>query len=245
LWADLDLPLPADPVILEEIRAALAFREREDFDRFLDATEPGELIEHATVHQFAIDKGVYDLDALFVFGDELFEYEFRPENGLGNALERSDAVRAGSGAPPNLRRVHDGEFGGPDSHNCAACHSKGGNDGAGNTTQNAFLRGDGDSTLGADARNPPHLLGLGPIEALATEMSADVAKIRDGAVLDARRSGRPVRAALESKGVSFGTLTARPDGTVDASAVEGIDPDLVLKPFGWKGHQATIRDMAE
>ncbi len=244
-WSDLDLPPPPDPVLLDEIREALDFRQREDFDRFLDAVEPGELIEHATVTQLGVDKGVYDIDALFVFGDELFEYEFRPENGLGNALERSETIRAGPRPLPNLRRVHDGEFGGPDSHSCAACHSKGGNDGAGNTTQNAYLRGDGDGTLAADVRNPPHLLGLGPVEALAIEMSAELQSQRDGAVAAARASGKVVRAALESKGVRFGTVTAHPDGTWDASAVEGVDPDLVIRPFGWKGHQATLRAMAE
>jgi CxxC motif-containing protein (DUF1111 family) len=27
--------------------------------------------------------------------------------------------------------------------------------------------------------------------------------------------------------------------------VQGVDPDLVVRPFGWKGHQATLRDIAE
>ena len=40
-------------------------------------------------------------------------------------------------------------------------------------------------------------------------------------------------------------MIADPDGTLDYRALEGVDPDLTIRPFGWKGHQATLRDMAE
>lgn len=240
-----DLVLPADSDLLRQIEAALDFRLREDFDRVLDARESGELLEHATLTQLAIDRGIFGSDALFVFGDELFEYEFRPGQGLGNNLRRRPGIPAGSRGPPNLRRVHEGEFGGPDSHNCATCHFKGGPDGAGTNTQNAFLRGDGNRTLSADERNPPHLLGLGPIQALAREMTAELQKTRDAALETARKSGQSVTVTLRSKGVEFGVLEARSDGGTDTRGVAGVDPDLVVKPFGWKGHQATLRGMVE
>jgi CxxC motif-containing protein (DUF1111 family) len=54
-----------------------------------------------------------------------------------------------------------------------------------------------------------------------------------------------VEQALASKGVSFGRLTVYPDGRLDGAGVEGVSPDLTVRPFGWKGHQATLRDMAE
>jgi CxxC motif-containing protein (DUF1111 family) len=38
---------------------------------------------------------------------------------------------------------------------------------------------------------------------------------------------------------------AKPDGTFDTAKVEGVDADLVVRPFGWKGHQATLRGIAE
>ncbi|HVY63157.1 MAG TPA: di-heme oxidoredictase family protein, partial [Planctomycetota bacterium] len=44
------------------------------------------------------------------------------------------------------------------------------------------------------------------------------------------------------KGESFGALAARPDGTFDASGVRGVSPDLVVRPFGWKGNVTTLRD---
>jgi len=237
--------VPPDGVILEQLSEALELKLRDDFDRALDAVDPGELLEHATLTQTAVDRGVFGLDALFVVGDELFDYEFRPEQGLGNALAGRLGTEAGPRHAPNLRRVHGGELGGPDSHNCSTCHSKGGLDGAGHNTQNAFLRGDGDSTRSADIRNPPHVLGLGPVEALAREMTLELQSIRDRALKTAAESGKPVEAVLAAKGVSFGSITALPGGALDTKKVEGVDPDLVVKPFGWKGHQATIRGMVE
>jgi len=244
-WSSDSLTVPSDSELIEQIAAALDFRLREDFDRSLDARDPGELLEHATLLQIAVDRETFEGDALFVVGDELFDYEFRPEQGLGNALGGRVLARAGSHQAPNLRRVHQGEFGGPDSHSCSTCHFKGGPDGAGNNTQNAFLRGDGQSTLTADERNPPHLLGLGPIAALAREMTADLNAQRKEAVEAASKGVRPAEVVLESKGVRFGTLKAHPGGKVDTGGVEGVDPDLVVKPFGWKGHQATLRGMVE
>ena len=244
-FLDRDFSIPADTELIRQIEKAVDLRLRREYDQFLDATEPGELLEHATLTQVELDRSRLKLDGIFLVGDERFDYEFRPENGLGNGLRDRPGIAAGRGPAPNLRRVHQGEFGGPDSDSCASCHRKGGLDGAGNNTQNAFLRGDGRSTLTADVRNPPHVLGLGPVEALAREMTAELRAEREKAVAEAREKGQAVDAPLDAKGVRFGVLRALPDGTVDAGGVEGIDPDLVVKPFGWKGHSATLRDIIE
>jgi cytochrome c peroxidase len=45
---------------------------------------------------------------------------------------------------------------------------------------------------------------------------------------------------LITKGVSFGTIRYR-GGRLDTSQVEGVDPDLVVRPFGRKGEFATVR----
>ena len=50
---------------------------------------------------------------------------------------------------------------------------------------------------------------------------------------------------MSAKGVPFGRIFAHPNGTLSYAAVKGVDPDLTIRPFGWKGHQATLRDMAE
>jgi hypothetical protein len=45
--------------------------------------------------------------------------------------------------------------------------------------------------------------------------------------------------------VRFGSLTVAADAagktSFDLSRVEGIDPDLVVRPFGWKGDTPTVR----
>ena len=191
----LDGPLttPDDQALSVQLNEALDFRVREEYDLFLDAWEPGELLTHARLTQYELDRAPHGVDALFVAGDALFEYTFRPEDGLGNALTGSP----GGGRPaPNMRRVHLGAFGGPDAFSCASCHSLGGPDGAGAQTQNAhFASTDGDSTLASDSRNPPHVLGLGPIEALAREMTNALLAQRAEALRRAADTGAPDRAA--------------------------------------------------
>jgi CxxC motif-containing protein (DUF1111 family) len=54
-----------------------------------------------------------------------------------------------------------------------------------------------------------------------------------------------VSGALTAKGIAFGTLTAKPDGSIVMDGVQGVDADLVVKPFGWKGNVATLRDAVE
>lgn len=237
------LSVPDDTVLFEQIGDAVDFRVREDFDVMLDAWEPGELVGHARVSQTELDHEGHGLEGMFVAGDELFEYAFRPEDGLGNALQGFGA--AGDLPPPNQRRAHQGSFGGPDAYSCASCHFQGGPDGAGTNTQNPFYRSDGDRTAGVDERNPPHVLGLGPVQALAVEMTRALQQQRDDAVAEAIEAGESVAVELTSHGVTFGQLTAGPGGEVDTGAIEGVDPDLVIRPFGWKGHQATIRGIAE
>ena len=236
-----DAAIPDDTVLRSQLEKAIDLRRRENFDRMLDARDPGELVEHATLTEAALDRNKLGVDALFVVGDELFGYEFRPENGWGSG--RTD--RAAIDFTPRLRRIHKGDAGGPDAFGCFGCHSKGGPDGAGTQTQNAFLRGDGERTAGADQRNAPHLLGVGPIACLAREMSAELHGEAASARDRAQAEGQPVEQALASKGVSFGRIIAKADGTLDTAGVEGVDPDLTVRPFGWKGHQATLRDIAE
>lgn len=233
--------VPDDAAVAKQLDDAVRLRERERFDRVLDAHEPGELVEHATLTEQVFERRPLGIDALRVVGDELFGYLFRPENGWG----RGGADRTAIGYTPRLRRVHLGAAGGPDAFGCFGCHSKGGPDGAGTQTQNAFFRGDGESTGSADQRNAPHVLGLGPVALLAREMSAELHAQATDAAERARAAGSRVEVGLVTKGVSFGHVAAAPDGTLDAAGVEGVDADLTVRPFGWKGHQATLRDIAE
>jgi hypothetical protein len=117
---------------------------------------------------------------------------FRPENGWGSG----GADRTAIDYTPHPRRVQQGLAGGPDAFGCFSCHSKGGPDGAGMQTQNAFLLGDGEHIGSGEQRNPPQMLGLGPIAALAVEMSAELqaeaAAAADRALVEGRRVQQPL-----------------------------------------------------
>ncbi len=239
------LVIPSDHELELEILDALDKKRRADLDRSLDAKEPGEQLEHATLSQIALDRQVFTLDDMFRVGDDLFAYQFRPEQGLGNALAGHLGIAAGQTPAPNLRRIQQGSFGGPDAMSCADCHSVGGDDGAGTLTQNAYFQGDGDRTTSADARNAPAVLGLGPVERLAAEMTRELAMQREIALAEAATAGAPVTWLLTAKGLAFGRLVANADGTVDAALVTGVSRDLIVRPFGWKGHQATLRAMVK
>jgi len=237
--------IPSDAELLAQIKEATEFRLRANFDRNFDAVDPGEGIEHATITQLAMNQHPPSPAMLLVVGDELFDYAFRVEDGLGNRLAGRPGIRGGSKPAPNMRRVHKSEFGGPDSYSCATCHSKGGPDGAGTNTQNAYLRGNGNNTRRADERNAPHLLGLGAVSALAFEMTESLKSQRDAAVARAIDTATALEQPLEANGVSFGKILISETGVVDTRSVQGVDADLVIRPFGWKGHKATLRGMIE
>src|SRR3990172_1481236 len=84
-------------------------------------------------------------------------------------------------------------------------------------------------------------LGSGAIELLGREMTDDLQNLQAQAIAQARAAGHDVTVELETKGVQFGTLTAFPDGTVDTSGVQGVSPDLVIRPFGRKGQNKSLR----
>ena len=115
---------------------------------------------------------------------------------------------------------------------CAGCHARPrGSAGFG-----------GDVVTRPDSRNTPHLFGLGLKEMLADEMTSDLRAIRSRAIILAKQTGSPVTLALATKGVSFGSITANPDGTKDTSQVQGVDPDLRIRPFFAQGGTISIRE---
>ena len=95
-----------------------------------------------------------------------------------------------------------------------------------------------------DSRDAPHLFGLGLVEMLADEMTTDLRRTRSLAIAQAMRDRRSVTANLSSKGTRFGRITARASGTVDTSGVEGVDPDLRVRPFFHHGGEFSIRGFA-
>jgi len=210
----------------------------------------------AHVDQADVDAGAYSADALFALGKILFTARFNTLDGAGRpATTGTGAPRDPRSAPENFNRISA-----PDANSCGGCHNVPREGGGGDNVANVFVlgqrfpfvnfdpasEGDGfeDHTLAgvADERNTLGMFGAGFIELLAREMTADLQAIRDTASADADLAGMPVTVALDSKGVNFGSLTANPGGTFDTSAVEGVNADLIVRPFHQKGVVVSLRE---
>jgi mono/diheme cytochrome c family protein len=226
------------------------YRLRLSCNNGLSACVPSDALtfQRTRIQQTAIDAGQFSPEDLFEMGDFLFEVAYRVEDGMGNALP---GLPGGGKPRPNFREipnnVHFQAFGGPEAQSCVTCHQEGGDDGAGDTNHNIFQAGDGINRNTGLARNPPPLLGMGLREAAAKEMSAELAVIVDNAKRQAAQTNTNVTVELRppTNNINFGTAIARPDGTVDLTGIRGIDTDLQVKPFGWKGREQTIRRFIE
>ncbi len=183
--------------------------------------------------QDQIDAGEFTLAELIFKGRNLAIRNWKVEDGFGNG--RSGAV------PPNVNRMP-----GPDSTSCMSCHGLGNGVvlGWGNNAANVLVALDDPTTPsvgGSNERNTPAEHGLSLLELLGKEISYELQGIREDSIAAAEASGSSVTSTLSSKGIDYGTITARADGTVDTSGVIGIDADLRIRPFHAKGHEATIR----
>jgi hypothetical protein len=154
-------------------------------------------------------------------GRQLFQRKFSGSEGLGPIT--------GDG----LGDINtDGSVGAGFADSCAACHGRPrGSAGFG-----------GDVATRPDSRDAPHLFGLGLKEMLADEITADLRAIRAAARDRAKTLGTPVVRKLVSKGISYGAIRAFPGGTFDTSGVEGVDPDLRVRPFFAHGETISIRE---
>ena len=130
---------------------------------------------------------------------------------------------------------------------CLSCHGVPIAMGAGELADNILAdpghTGDQSQFL---TRNPPSLIALGIPQRLAEEIAEDLSSQRETARLAACRDG-VAEVQLTSKGVDYGRLTltriaASPCTVeIDTSEVDGLSPDLIPRPFGWKGTQSAIR----
>ncbi len=154
-------------------------------------------------------------------GRQLFQRKFTSAQGQGpNEGDGSGDINTDIGIGAGL------------SDSCALCHGR--PRGSAGTGGNVATR--------PDSRDAPHLFGLGLKEMLADEMTEDLRGARDRAIDRARDSGHPVTMTLESKGIQFGSITASPNGAIDASRVEGVDADLRIKPFFAEGSTISMRE---
>lgn len=97
---------------------------------------------------------------------------------------------------------------------------------------------DGVADFSGRFANPPFLFGGGGVELLAKEMTEDLRE----ALAVAETSAPGTVVTLETHGVSFGHLVSNGGGSVEFSHVEGVSHDLVVRPFGRKGENFSMRD---
>jgi hypothetical protein len=210
---------------------------------------------------------------LIAFGQKLFAARWTSQDGAGRPLAKGTpngpALSQPSkplGFPFNFNRLS-----GPDANSCAGCHNLPQIGGGGDIVANVFVLGQrfdfltfdandalpGQGTL--DERGRPLTLrtfanerktigmnGSGFVEMLARQMTAELQAIRNALVPGTSRN-------LFAKDIFFGTLTRRPDGTWDASKVQGLPPpslvsddpahppSLVVMPFHQSGAVVSLR----
>ncbi|MEL6750653.1 MAG: di-heme oxidoredictase family protein [Pseudomonadota bacterium] len=189
-----------------------------------------------------------ELARLIEIGGDLFAAKFTKDEGAG----RPDATQA---VLPTKRRARAAQAfartSGPDANACVACHNDPLPGGAGDFVTTTFVS-EGFNNAGFDTTDPQfsnergsnHLFGAGLVELLAREMTADLQAQRAGALMKASDSNKPHTVALLTKGVSFGKLTARPDGLVETDKLDGVDADLTIRPFTQKGVMTSLRQFA-
>src|SRR5882672_4196479 len=192
-----------------------------------------------------LERGKFTAEQLVDVGRYLFAAKFTLLDGAGRPGSTGAALptrRPTINAKPFLRTS------GPDANACASCHNEPSVGGAGSFTANVFVGAQEreptlESVSGAFSaeRKSPSLFGSGLIELLAREMTADLHGIRAEAVANAKQSGKRVSRPLVTKGVRFGAIGAEPNGTVLTEQIEGVDKDLVVRPWSQKGVVTSLR----
>jgi hypothetical protein len=198
-----------------------------------------------------VASGVFE--DIFVCGDEFFEVDFLATDGgganVGQGQRYTRTPRADLNGPGEWANHFPQRPTGPNSASCAECHSFPVGTAAGragfNVTRDPFHTADPGRMIN---RNTPHLMGSGALQLLAEEMTDELAARVAEAEAEACQTRREVRRELTAKGVRFGEVRvqseARGDGCRTRVEVkpDGIDRDLIVRPFQWKGSDLSLRD---
>ena len=213
---------------------------------------PG-IVRHANNQD--LKDGKIPLEELLDIGEQIFRASLNTLDGAGNSKTRLLPNQ------DNISKINArfNRISGPDANSCMGCHNLPSVGGGGDNVANVFVlahefpnanfdKGPGDLyethnllDIGNE-RGTISMFGSGLIELLAREMTTDLLTIRDNAKIQAMEEDRPVTLPAITKGVSFGEITAWPDGLIDNSKIEGIDEDLIVRPFSQKGVYTSLRE---
>ena len=195
------------------------------------------------IEQQDIVSGSISLEQIIEHGHTLFITAFNRCDGQGRPATTGTGQHREPDEPVFSR------ISAPDANACSGCHNQPFVGGAGDFVANVFVLGQAaDPVLNttdaefSNNRNTLGLFGSGPIEMVAREMTRDLHHIRDETIVEATATGQLVVASLDTKGVNFGMITARPDGTVDTNAIQGVDADLIIRPFHQSGVVVSLRE---
>ena len=199
----------------------------------------------------------YDIEEIIEHGEFLFKVSFNELDGLGRPeTSGTTKTRPRRESPQNFNRIS-----GPDANACVACHNLPRIGGGGDNSNNVFglasdidfatLEGsvgsedDSSSVLDiTNERNTIGVFGSGLVELLSREITSDLLNIVEKSKKLSIDENKVIKADLESKGINYGYIEVHPNGFVDRSNVDGIDSDLVLRPFIQKGVIGTLRDFS-
>ena len=213
------------------------------------------------------------IQKLIQFGESLFTAKWTIQEGQGRARVKGlpTGPQLSDPSEPLVFPRNFNRISGPDSNSCAGCHNQPFIGGGGDRATEVFVLGqrfdfasfdhnDMLSTKGAtdergqfgtlqtiaNERKTIGMNGSGFIEMLARQMTADLQAIRDSITPGSART-------LVTKGVAFGTLARRLDGSWDTSAVLGLPapslastdsshpPSLIVMPFHQAGAAVSLR----
>jgi len=193
-----------------------------------------------------IFNGSIELDTLLQLGSKIFEAKFNKKDGAGRPASTGD-----SKPTPRSKDYDVGltRISGPDAAACSSCHNQPKIGGSGDFVANAFVGAHflskPSNSIEArltNERNTTSLFGSGIVEALTKEMTLDLQSLRDRALIESNSLQQDVVVQLQTKGIDFGEITVKPNGYIDFAKLEGLDYDLVVRPFGTKGIAASIRE---
>jgi mono/diheme cytochrome c family protein len=213
------------------------------------------------------------LRQLLDLGESIFAANWTVQEGAGRPLTKGTGAPLTDASAPlefprNFNRVS-----GPDANSCAGCHNAPLAGGSGDVVANVFVLGqrfdfarfDGNlvPTVSAadetgtpvtlqgmaNSRATPGMSGAGFIEMLARQMTAELQAQRN-----ALAPGQAVD--LTAKGVAFGRLARRRDGSWLVDGVNGLaapslvtagaaaPPSLLVRPFHQAGQVISLRQFA-
>ena len=181
---------------------------------------------------------------IFEAGAELFHTPYNGLDGVGmkhtiggKPINRFSVGPAGGGQPIPVAAL-----------SCGGCHGTPFGASAGPPVTRVFFDPDQDGNPPFNSRDTTSLFGDGLLQMLAEEMTEQLLASRDALATEAKtKPGIAARQELKANGVNFGVLKATADAkgivAFDASEVEGVSPDLVIRPMGWKGNVTTVRNL--